>query len=215
MRSGDQDYQIKKSVFWARDTWHRIMCTYKVNSSNNIDEIRMFVDGEEGGIICFGTGLLFGQGVVFAQSLSGGPSSLTGDINITDPINEIYIGSDFEGANPAQARIDNLRLSDMARTPLIIAGQPRDIDYSSNQGSVFPVIEDAFTTYLLNFDSIMEKTDDFAIIRDEKYGIFNFIINAIDSFDIVSSNQVVQQILEELVNALKPAPSKVTLNIVK
>ncbi len=215
VRVDEQDFQVRKSIFWPRDTWHRVMCTYKFNSVNNLDEIRMFVDGEEGGVICFGMGLLFGQGIVFAQSLAGAPSSLTGDINFTDPINEIHIGADFIGANPAQARIDNLRLSDMARNPFTIAGQPRDINYSSNLDTVLPVVEDAFSTFLLNFDSVLFEADDFAVIRDEKFGIFNFTINAIDSFDIVSSDSTVQQILEDLVNALKPAQSKVTLNIVK
>jgi hypothetical protein len=209
------DYQIRQPVFWSRDTWHRISATYKFNRTDNQDEIRLFVDGEERGTIRFGQGLLFGQGVVFGQGFAGVDNSvLITDINFNDTVNQIFIGSDFLRANPAQARIDNLRLSNVSRRPTTVSGQDRDIVYSSNLDIVFPVIEDAFTTFLLDFDKLRFKTDDLAILRDEQFGIFNFTLNVIDSFDIVLRNAKIQQVLEDLVLALKPAQSKATINYI-
>ena len=216
VRANSSDYQVRQSVFWPRDTWHRVRATYKFNRSDNNDELRLFIDGEERGTTFFGRGLLFGEGLVFGQGYSGSDTStLNADINFTDPINDFYIGSDILGVNVANARIDNLRLSNVARSPLIVAGQGIDINYSSNISTVYPVIEDVFTTFLWDFDTTKYRTDDLAILRDEEFGIFNFTLKVIDSFDIVLSNAKIQQVLEALVNALKPAQSKVTINYIQ
>lgn len=215
VRASDTDYQVRRQIFWAEDTWHRVRVTWKFNRSDNQDEIRLFIDGEEGGVILFGSGLLFGQGAVFGQGSAGiNSATVVSDINFTDPINQFYIGSDYLKANTAQARIDNLRISNISRNPLTVAGEPKDINYSSNQSIVYPVIEDLYTTYLLDFNTLITKNEDFALLRDAAYGIFNFDIDIIDSFDIVSSDTKVQQVLEELISALKPAASKVTLTYV-
>jgi len=124
------------------------------------------------------------------------------------------IGGDFRGGNISQARFDNLRLSNLSRNPLVVAGQPKDINFSSNREIVLPVIEDAFTTYLLDFNTLVFKTDDLALLRDEVFGIHNFDLNVIDSFDIVLSDAKIQQVLEALVFALKPAQSKVNISYV-
>ncbi|KKN72147.1 hypothetical protein LCGC14_0413590 [marine sediment metagenome] len=216
IRANGVDYQVRQFVFWARDTWHRIRATYKLNRADNQDELRLFVDGEERGTVYFGLGLLFGQGISFGQGFAGADTSaLTSDINFTDPINDFFIGSDFLGVNTANARIDNLRLSNRARSPLTVAGQDIDINYSTNLDIVFPVIEDAFTTFLWDFDAIRFKTDDLSILRDEEFGIFNFTLNVIDSFDIVLGNAKIQQVLESLVFALKPAQSKIEINYIQ
>jgi len=210
------DYQVRHPVFWSRDSWHRVRATYKFNRADNQDEIRLFIDGEERGAVRFGADLLFGQGLIFGQGFAGVDNSvLIDDINFSDPINEFFIGSDYLRANTAQARIDNLRLSNVSRDPLVIAGQSTDVNFSQNLNIVYPVIEDAFTTFLMNFDTVKFKADDFALLKDDVYGIFNFTINIIDSFNIVSSDAKVQQVLESLINALKPAQSKVTLNYIR
>ncbi len=212
----DTDYQVRQSIFWSRDSWHRIRATFKVNRTDHLDELRLFVDGEERGTILFGQGLLFGPDIIFSQGFAGSNNSaLIQDINFKDPINQFYIGSDYLKANLAQARIDNLKISNRVLQPLTVAGQPIDVNFSSNLDVVFPVIQDAFTTYLLNFDTLIKTTDDLTVVRDEKFGIFNFTLNIIDSFGIVSNNAKVQQILETLILALKPAQSRVTLNYVK
>ena len=68
---------------------------------------------------------------------------------------------------------------------------------------------------LLNFDEEISKIEDFALLRDEIFGIFNFTLNIIDSFDIVLDNTKVQQILEALIAALKPAHAKSTINYIR
>lgn len=215
VRAKGVDFQVRQPIFWQRDSWHRVQATYKFNRIDNRDELRLFVDGEEKGIVLFGSGLLFGQGIIFGQSFAGlQAGTLTTDINFKDPINQFFIGSDYFGVNPANARIDNLRLSNIARRPTSVSGQPTDVNFSSNLDMVFPVVEDAFTTYLLNFDSLLTKVNDFAILRDEKFGIFDFTLDIIDSFGIVSGSAKVKQILESLILALKPAQSRVTINYI-
>ena len=192
------------------------MATYKFNRKDNLDEIRLFVDGEEKGTVLFGSGLLFGQGAVFGQGLAGVDNSiLTADLNFKDVINEFFVGSDIFSANLAQARFDNLRLSNISRNTFTVAGQPKDINFSSNRSIVYPVIEDVFTTYLLNFNILISKTDDIAILINENFGIFNFTIKILDSFGIVLGNDKTKQVLETLIESLKPAQSKATLDYIE
>lgn len=205
------DFQVKQAIFWPRDTWHRVRATFKFNRPNNDDEIRLFVDGEEKGTILFGQGLLFGDGAVFGQA-AWNDATLIDDINFTDPLNEFYLGSDYLKVNNAQARMDNLRISNTSRNPYFVASQPIDVNWQGNTDMAMPVVEDVYTTYLLDFNTLIEKTEDFTLLRDEVYGIFNFTLDIIDSFDIVLDNAKVQQILETLISALKPATSKATIN---
>ena len=211
--SNNNTFKISKPIFWSRDSWHRVVATYKFNRKDQLDEINLFIDGEEGNQILFGQGVLFNQGISFGQGFTAAsPTNLIADINFNDPINQFTIGGDYLGANSAYARIDNLRLSNIARQPTVIAGQPIDINYSSNTSTVLPVISDAFTTYLLDFDNLIFKNTNFAILRNETFGIFNFTINIIDSFGIVIGNPHLTQVLQDLINSLKPAQSKATLN---
>lgn len=204
-----KDFQLRRQILWSRDTWHRVMATYKFNSADNKDEIRLFIDGEEWGEIRFGEGILFGQGYIFGQAAVGLNNTLIADINFRDTMFEFSLGQDFRGEQGAQARIDNFRLSSIARNPLIVLGQPLDVNYNKNLSVVFPVIEDAFTTFLLNFNQLFIRTEDFAILRDAAFGIFNFDIDIIDSFDIVLDNERLKKLLESAIFALKPATAKV------
>lgn len=215
VRAGGVDYQVRTPVLWPRDTWHRVRATFKLNQVDNLDEIRLFVDGEERGVVMFGSGLLFGDGTVFGQTTVGVTNQiLITNIDFTDPINQYNIGMNYLGVSGAQARIDNLRISNLSRPPLSIAGQPFDVNYGTNVDVIFPVIEDAYTTFLMNFENLVEKTDDFAVLRDEAFGIFNFTINIIDSFGIVSGNDRVRTVLEAMIEALKPATAKVDINVI-
>jgi hypothetical protein len=210
------DYQIRQPIFWQKDTWHRILVTYKFNRKDNLDELRMFVDGRESGTLRFGQGFLFGQGLVFGQGRhNGNASRLVANIDFADIINEFYIGSTFQGLNIAAARFDNLKISNIARPPLTCAGIPIDENYQANLLNSLPVISDLYTLYLMNFDQVVFKNEEYAILRDEAYGIFNFIINVIDSFRIVENDEKIDQVLRELIYALKPANSKVEINVIR
>lgn len=209
-------FQVRQPVFWARDTWHRVKCTFIFNSKNNLDQIRLFADGEERSSIKFGEGILFGEGVVFGATTSGVTDQiLVANMDFRDIINNFHIGQDFTGAFPAKARMDNFRLSNKALNALTIAGQPMDVNYSGNLNNVFPVIENAYTTMLLNFDTIIQNIDDFAELRDSFFGIFNFTLNIIDSFEIVEDSAQVKAILEAMIYALKPANAKVDINYIR
>lgn len=215
VRSNDQDYQVRQPIFWQRDSWHRIKAMFKFNRVDNRDELRLFVDGRESGTIRFGQGFLFGSGIVFGQGIAGSEfSRLTTNIDFTDQINQFFIGSTFNKTNLAAARFDNLKISNLSINPLICSGVAVDENYQSNLNVALPVVTDLYTTLLLNFDQLLQKNDDFTILRDEFYGIFNFIINVIDSFEIVQSSPKVEQVLVELILALKPATSKVEINLI-
>lgn len=209
-----KEFVISQPIFWQRHTWHRILCQYKFNSTNNNDEMRMFVDGEETGVFLYGSGLLYGAGAVYGQNrTSSSRSSLVADINFYDSINYFTLGSQFNGISIAAARFDNLKISNTYRAPVIVAGSPRDVYYQTNLNATSPTIQDLFTTYLMNFNSLIEVVKDFATVRDRESGLFNFIINVIDSFDIVSSSIKVENVLRDLILAFKPAQSKVKINI--
>jgi hypothetical protein len=215
--AGGQEYQTRQPVFWPRDSWHRVRASFKFNRSDNRDELRLFIDGEERGNILFGQGFLFGQGMIYGQAAIGGVGNQAyiNDINFTDTIQQFSLGQDFAGNFGAQARFDNFKISNRAIEPLIVAGQPMDVYFNTNVNFIYPSIEDAFTTFLYDFDQFVEKTEDFAVIRDPTYGIFNFDIDIIDSFDIVTGDERVRTVLEALIEALKPAVSKVGINYVK
>jgi hypothetical protein len=209
--SGGVVYQTQQQVFWQRDTWHKVRATFKFNRKDNNDEMRLWVDGSENGTILFGSGLLFGTGVVFGQSYLTGSNKFVADLNFHDPINELLVGSDYLGAHLAQARFDNLRISNTSRNPTVIGGQSKDITFTSNLDQAFPVIKDAFTTYLLDFSALERKINDFAIVRNDHFGLFDFVIKIFDSFGIIGEQVRVKEILETLIQTLKPANSRATI----
>ncbi|MCK9567793.1 hypothetical protein M0R72_02435 [Candidatus Pacearchaeota archaeon] len=218
VNANGQEYQTRQPIFWPRDSWHRVRASFKFNRQDNKDEIRLFVDGEERGTLLFGqNGILFGQDLIWGQAAIGGVGNqiYRADINFTDTVQQFSVGQDFAGNFGAQARFDNLKISNRSIDPLIIAGQPRDIYYNTNIDFIYPSIVDAFTTFLLDFDKSVEKTEDFSVIHDPTFGLFNFGINIIDSFNIVTGDLRVQTVLEALINALKPAISKVGIQYVK
>jgi hypothetical protein len=132
-------------------------------------------------------------------------------INFLDLITKFYIGSDVNSVNLAKARIDNFKISNIVQPFYMLAGQSKDVNFNSNTSTVLPVVEDLYTTFLLDFNKIYSRNEEWAVLRDKYFGIYNFTIKIIDSFDIVSENDKVKQILETLISILKPAQSKVTL----
>lgn len=215
VRALGKDYQVRQPVLWPRNSWHRVRATFKFNRSDNNDEIRLFIDGEERGVILFGSGLLFGDGIIFGQTNAGQTNKvLITDINFRDSISKFYIGQDYSNTFGGFARIDNLKISNISKDPILVSSQPIDVNWNANLSMAYPSIEDAFTTFLLDFERLIEKTEDFAELRDASYGIFNFTINIIDSFGIVTNNQRIKNIMESMILSLKPANSKVEINYV-
>lgn len=203
------DYLVRAPTRWVKGTWHRIKASYKFNGGANTDEIRLFIDGYEWTNVLFGTGLVFGESpFVMGSSNPGDGYNFVGNIIFKDPINEIFIGSQYTRESPLYALIDNFRISDLSRPIYAPYGEPLDVNYSSNIDVVLPVTQDLYTTYLLDFNSLIVLNKDFATLKNRNTGIFDFSINIFDSFDIVLSSPKVKEILEKLINILKPANSR-------
>ena len=208
------DYIIRSPIVWAKGTWHRVRATFTANGPKNSNTIRLFVDGYEQGNILFGTGLVFGDPLVFGSTFSGAGNGFPLTINFKDFLGELYIGSDYAREHGAFSLIDNFRISNLARPVFAPYGESVDVNWNSNISMAFPVTPDLYTTFLMDFDTLVTKNTDFITLIDKNSGIFDFTINIFDSFGIVKSSAKVQQILETLINVLKPANSRVYLKYI-
>ena len=211
IRANELDYQVRAPILWARNTWHRVKATYKINSGALLDEIHLFLDGYEHGNILFGSDLLFGQGVVYGSSFAG-PNTIKHNIKFADPINRIQVGSDFNAGSSAHCLIDNFRISNIARPLYQPFGEPLDPNYSSNLDMVYPITEDLYTTLLLNFDTLLSKNTDFVTLNSRTSGLADFSVNVLDSFGIINNNTRVKEVLEALIKSFKPANSRAFIN---
>lgn len=209
------DYVVRAPAYWSRGTWHRVKASYTVNGGKGTDTIRLFVDGYERGNVLFGSGISFGDPFVFGSSYAGGGSNIQTNIKFKDFLGELYIGSDFTGKNGAFALLDNLRVSNISRPIFKPFAESLDVNYNSNLDVVFPVTTDLYTTLLLDFETLLMKNQDFVTLTNKKSGIFDFSINIFDSFGIVNSSAKVQEVLETLINILKPANSRVFLKYIR
>jgi hypothetical protein len=216
IKASNIDYNVRAPIFWSKDTWHRIKAQYITNSSNNLDSMKLFLDGYEFTSVPINSGMLFGdQPFTFGATLAGDGYTLSTNISFKDQINDLFIGSDFSESNPAFSLIDNFRISNIYRPIYSPYGEPLDVNYSSNLDVVFPVTEDLYTTLLLNFDKETELVDNFAILKNRKTGLFDFSMNIFDNLDIINDNEKIKEILEKLIKVLKPANSRVYIKYIK
>jgi hypothetical protein len=211
------DYIVRAPTRWTKNTWHRVKASYKLNSSSGRDEISLFLDGYQYGnnsSVLFGSGLLYGGSpAVFGSVRVGFGSSSMSNIRFKDPINTLYIGSQYTQTNQLFGMINNLRISNVFRPVYAPYNEPLDVNYNSNLNVVYPVVKDLYTTYLQDSDSQYIKNEDFTTIVNRKIGAFDFSINIFDSFGIIGDNIKVKNVLEKLIKILKPANSKVYINI--
>jgi hypothetical protein len=208
------DYLVRAPIYWEKNSWHRIKASYKFNGNKNSDEIRLFIDGYERGNVLFGTNFLFGQPHVYGSSFAGN-TNIIRSIKFKDNINTLFIGSQFTKESAAYCLIDNLRISNISRPIYAPYGESLDINYNKNINVVLPVTEDLYTTYLMNFETLLSKNEDFILLKNKKSGIFDFSVNIFDSFGIINNNSKIQAILEALIKALKPANSRVFIKYIK
>ncbi len=203
------DYVIRGPTLWTAGTWHRIKVSYKINNGPNIDEMRLFLDGYQYNNVVFGKDLIFGISPIISGAIfiGDGYGSL-GNIEFKDPINELFIGSQYNNESPIFSLIDNLKISNISRPIYAPYGEPLDVNFSSNLNMVFPVVEDLYTTYLLNSDLKSKINTDFVILKNRDSGLFDFSVNIIDSLGIISDNIKVKESLEKLIKVLKPANSR-------
>ncbi len=201
---------VSKDVNWKKNTWHRVVCMYRTNSS--FDTMRLFVDGLEGGNIKYGDSIKYGLGRVYGVVTNKDDEIRTVDYKILlkDEFRLVSIGSSVFGDDFAKCRMDNIRFSRIMR-PLIrdSAGKYIDSNYSKNLNTVNSVVEDDSTTFILDFNYKLIINDKFATVIDPKNGIFDFDIDVIDNFNKVIgiNNGEIEDVIVELVNRLKPAHS--------
>jgi hypothetical protein len=212
--ASNQSYKVSAPLYWARDTWHRVKVTFKINGQVTTDELRLFVDGYERSNLLINGQINFGS-VSDIGAANFGVSIGNQNISFKDKINQIYIGSDYSKNGNAYCLIDNLRISNIARPAYKPYGESLDPAYSSNMQTAFPVTKDLYTTYLLDFNSSITKNEDFTFIVAKEGSYFDFTVNIFDSFGIVSSSDIVKEILEKLIYSLKPANSKAYLQYYK
>jgi hypothetical protein len=134
------------------------------------------------------------------------------NIQFKDPINDLFIGTQYNQQFPAFTLLDNFRISDIFRPIYAPYGEPIDVNYNRNLSAAIPVTTDLYTTYLMNYDDMIVLNQNFAILTDREVGSFDFTLNVFDSFGIVESSPQVKQTLEALINTLKPANTVAFIN---
>ena len=209
------DYTIKCPIIFSANSWHRIKASYRFNSGQLTDEMRLWVDGYEIGNVRSGDGLTISQNTYTSSATIIGNGGLITSINFSDPINEINIGSDYMLSNKAFCLMDNFRISNIFRPLYAPYGENIDVNYSSNLDVVYPVTEDLYTTYLSDNNTESELIEDFTTLFNKNNGNFDFYVDVVDSFNIVGENDRVKQILEKLINLLKPANSRAFVSYIK
>lgn len=209
MKASGVEHLISVAVDWKRHTWHRVMVMWRTNSTDNNDRLRLFVDGNERGTIKYGTGLIYGTGVIYGQAevRPGVNRFIVSNIDLTDTFSKVVIGTDVLGVNNARALLDNIRFSNIERLQSIkiVGNSTLDVNYTANTDLAQPIIEDLFTTELLDFDKDENIVEFFAEIINQERGIFRFEVEVIDSFDRIAGNSVLEDLLVELINTIKPA----------
>jgi hypothetical protein len=213
------DYVVRAPTRWVRNTWHKVRATYKINGGAGRDEMQLFLDGYRYNYdtsVLFGSGIIFGNfPIIFGGIRMGDGYHSLGNLKFKDPINTLYIGSQYTKENPLFGLINNLRISNLSRPNYSPYNEPLDISYNSNLNVVFPMTKDLFTTYLQDSDAATFINEDFTTIVNRKTGSFDFSVNIFDSLGIVNSSIKVQEALEKLIKILKPANSKVYIQYIK
>lgn len=230
------DFQISAPIYWKKNTWHRVFAGWDLNNTDNQDRLVFIVDGSEAGIVRYGTGLVYGTGVVYGQKTIWGSAdvgtvisrNILDDINLLDTFNTVNIGADFTEQYTALARMDNIRFSTVLRSitylgatePNVIVGSGpgrllgSDLLYTSNSNTALPVISDALTGLLLDFDTPYSEVEYLAQIRDAATGIFDFFVEVIDTFELVDT-ELAHQLITSLINKIKPSHTRAFVSFIK
>jgi hypothetical protein len=176
-------YLVYQVIDWSSNSWHKIAASWKANTGT--DYLKLAVDG------------------------STNPSSvLNTSISILDVLEQIYIGSRYDGYSSCLSRLDNLRISKIDRLKTKdSSGNYLDLNYSSNLNSVGPLIDDIHTSYLNNFE-IFKNNNNYITITDLVRGIYEFDIEVVDDFGKINSSEI-EDLIVYLVNKLKPSHTNV------
>lgn len=214
VQSEENIWSIRAPVVWDKFSWHRIKASYKFNSSS--DDMSLFIDGYKYSSLTYNNSIygespyLYGSSFIGDGYFDGYTKQLS--ISFSNNLNYFTIGSDYTGYNFGNCMIDNLRISNKYRNPIKYLNEYIDVSY--NGSSSLPVVSDLYTTYLLDSDITLSLFEDFSQIINKNNGAFDFTLNIFDSFKILDNNAKSKDILERLLNILKPANSRIFLNYI-
>jgi len=174
---------VYQPIDWISNSWHKVSAAWKINTGN--DYLKLAIDG-----------------------LTNSSSVLNGIISITDSLEQIYIGSRYDGFNSCLSRIDNFRISKNDRLQIKdSSGNYLDLNYSANLNTILPVKEDLYTSYINDFE-IFENNNNYVTITDLIRGIYEFDIEVVDDFGKINSSEI-EDLIVYLVNRLKPSHTNV------
>lgn len=211
IQNDEKEFVLSQPIGWDRNTWHRVFVSWDINNKNNQDKMQMLIDGTEGGTVKYGTpGFLYGDGTLYGSAAVGTNSAkaILTDINVSDTFGKLFVGSDYTMSKNSLIRIDNLRLSSIARTPASIAGNNIDINYNSNTSSVLPVVSDTFTKALYNFNKDSVNTKMLANLISDYNRLYGFDVSVDDAFVNLNTEQS-RDILLDILNRMKPAHTNI------
>lgn len=212
------DYAVRAPIRWAKNTWHRVKASYKINSGKGNDELRLFLDGYQYNNVAFGPNAILGSTLSWGAAIPGDFNDgyvFSENIKFKDSINTLFIGSQYNGESPIFALLNNFKVSNISRPIYSPYNEPLDVNYSTNLETVLPVTEDLFTTYLMSFNKMVTLNTDFSILKNRQSGIFDFSVNILDSLGIVNDSIKSKEVLEKLIKVLKPANSRVFIQYTK
>lgn len=211
-------YHISKDISsWKKNEWHRVMVTWKTNDKNNLDHLHMYVDGTESTIIKYGQGFLFNT-FKFKQEFQSNINTkiIPQNIQFVGALDKLYIGTDYTGIQSGFCRMANLRVSFIERPPVIDArGFKIDFDFDGGSKSATPETQDAFTSYLENFDPNAGFVTNFATAQNPTAGAHDLHIIVRDDFHLVRgvNNGQVERLLRELIKIIKPAEARTRITV--
>lgn len=205
-------YQLSTDIsHWQKNEWHRVMITWKTDQQNNLDHMNLFVDGIESTIIKYGQGFLYNT-FKFKEEHQADIETKIIPLNIqfNGSLERLYFGTDFLGAHQGFCRMSNVRVSFIERQPIIDArGKKIDFNFDGGSKSATPVIVDAFTTVLEDFNPKAGFVNNFATLQDIS-GEHDLKIIVRDDFRLVRGIQdgQIERLLRELIKIIKPAEAR-------
>jgi hypothetical protein len=209
--AGDKSMQVAREINWKRNTWHRIMCTWDIGNPETNDRIRMFVDGTEENVVTWGSGLVWGDGTVWGQG-STSSEPILGDLPPFEVFGQAVFGADFSGDFSYPFRLDNCRFSAAVREPITVGAREYDLVWNDNTDAIAPVINDALTKGLYDFDVEERKTTSISnlLLRDSP--LYSIGIEIDDGFSKLS-NERVREALLNIYQRTKPAHMRLYASI--
>lgn len=210
VKSNVSELQIFRHISWKRNTWHRIMLSWNAGSRTGIDYIRMFVDGTDDDAEVWGGGMVWGDGSLWGQTraIEGGTFK-RGRIGKLDEFSRIIFGDSYSFGGVWPMRIDNLRFSSVVRQPTIIGTSAFDLVWNENTDRILPVVEDANTKAIFDFNASTVTTEETANLLAAASPLFTVGVEIDDAFLKLVENVKSKTLLQDIYARARPAHVKI------